>query len=239
MFKHYIIGKSPSTEESPRRPLKARRNRERMGRRHMAQPRFEQLETRVVPAGTWTAFTNLAPGGVGTMMLLSDGSVMAQGSGVSNSWYKLTPGTNGSYATSGTWSALSSMSLERLYYGSNVLKDGRVFLIGGEYSGPSGNQNFTNTGEIYDPVANSWTSTADFPLSVFGDDPTMLLDDGKLLCGYISGPQPSLYAPATNSWTPTGTKIHNSDASDEETWLKLPDGSVLSYDVFNDVNFGQ
>src|SRR4051812_46319154 len=105
MFKQHLIGNSHSAGKSPRRTMKTRRNRECAGRRRTAQPRFEQLETRVVPAGTWNAFTNLDPGGVGTMMLLSDGSVMAQGSGVSNAWYKLTPGSNGSYATSGTWSS--------------------------------------------------------------------------------------------------------------------------------------
>jgi hypothetical protein len=37
------------------------------------------------------------------MELLSDGTVMAQRSGVSNQWVKLTPDASGNYAT-GTWS---------------------------------------------------------------------------------------------------------------------------------------
>jgi hypothetical protein len=200
--------------------------------------RLESLERRDVPAGTWTAFTNPAPQGIGTMMLLSDGSVLAQGAGVTNQWYKLTPGSNGGYAT-GTWSTLASMSLPRLYFGSNVLKDGQVFLVGGEYSGPSGTQNFTNTGEIYNPLTNSWSNITNFPQPSFGDDPTMLLDDGRVLCGYLSGPETYLYDPATDTWTQTGIKIRNNDRSDEETWLKLPDGSVLSYDIFNAVDHGQ
>jgi hypothetical protein len=121
------------------------------------------------------------------------------------------------------------MHFSRLYFGSNVLPDGRVFVQGGEYSSAG---SFTRTGEIYDPVANSWSDSQNFPQSQFGDDPTVLLRDGRVLAGYLSGPQTYLYDPSTNSWSQTGTKLAN-DRSDEETWLMLPDGSVLTYDVFN------
>lgn len=77
--------------------------------------RLEPLERRDVPAGTWTAFTNLAPSGIGTMMLLSDGFFIGQGGG--NNWYKLTPGANGGYASSGTWSAVAPIGTQRLYCG--------------------------------------------------------------------------------------------------------------------------
>ncbi|MEO7719351.1 MAG: hypothetical protein ABIY70_24380, partial [Capsulimonas sp.] len=73
-------------------------------------------------AGTWTSVGNLAPGGVNQMMLLSDGTVMAQnGGGVG--WYKLTPNLQGSY-TGGTWSTLASMHSDRLYYSSAITPDG-------------------------------------------------------------------------------------------------------------------
>ena len=180
--------------------------------------------------GTWTALTNFAPSGLGTMMLLSDGTVMAQGSGTNKNWFRLTPDATGSY-TNGTWSQLASMGTQRLYFGSNVLPSGKVFLVGGEYSGPSGTQNWTSTGEIYDPVANSWSAITSFPRSQFGDDPTELLPNGNVLAGYLSGPQTYIYNPATNSWTQTGTKLLN-DRSDEESWVTLPDGSILSYDIF-------
>lgn len=197
-------------------------------------PGLEWLEARTVPAG-WTALSHAAPASLGTMELLTDGTVMVQGGGVSKTWYRLTPDSTGSYVN-GTWSSLATMSLERLYTATNVLKDGRVFELGGEYSGPGGSSTWINTGEIYNPVTNGWSSIPNFPQTQFGDDPSMLLDNGRILCGYLSGPQTYLYDPATNSWSQTGTKIHNSDRSDEETWLKLPDGSVLSYDVFNDVD---
>jgi hypothetical protein len=205
------------------------------GGRAPARPRLEALEARDVPTGTWAAVTSLAPTTIGTMMLLSDGTVLAQGGGSAaavKTWFRLTPDSSGSYV-GGTWSALPSMNLERLYYGSNVLPDGRVFVVGGEYSGPGTTQNFTNTGEIYDPARNTWSTIANFPLSQYGDDPTMVLPDGRVLAGYLGGPQTFIYNPATNSWSPAGTKLRN-DRSDEETWVKLPDDSVLSYEVFTE-----
>ena len=207
--------------------LRADHRRPSPARRRLA---LEELETRNLPqAGTWTLLTNPAPVGIGTMMLLSDGTVMAQEGGTQN-WEKLSPNAQGSYVN-GAWSALAPMSTQRLYYGSNILPDGRVFLVGGEYSGATLAQNFINTSEIYDPLANTWTAIAKFPQSQFGDDPTEVLPNGTVLAGYLSGPQTYIYDPATNTWTATGTKLRN-DQSDEEAWVKLPDNSILSYDIF-------
>lgn len=181
---------------------------------------------------TWTPLVNPAPpGGTGTMELLSDGTVIMQQGGVSKNWIKLTPDANGSYVN-GTWSTIAPMGLERLYTATKTLQDGRIFVLGGEYTGPNGTQNFANSGEIYDPVANTWTPIPNFPRSAFGDDPSAMLPDGRVLCGYISGPQTFIYSPFTNSWSQGPTKLNN-DRSDEETWVKLPDDSILSYNVFS------
>lgn len=186
------------------------------------------------PGGTWTQFAHPNPnGGTGLSILLTDGTVMVVG-GDNQSWAKLTPDSTGSYAN-GTWSSLASMQLARLYFGSNVLTNGKLFVVGGEYSGPSLAQNVSNKAEIYDPVTNVWTSIPDFPRPEFGDDPTMLLPSGKVLCGYIFDASTYIYNPFTNSWSPAGTKLR-SDRSDEETWNLLPDGSVLSYDIFASVS---
>src|SRR5205085_8617333 len=40
---------------------------------------------------SWLATTTLAPSTIGTMMLLPNGNVLAEGSGVTNTWYQLTP----------------------------------------------------------------------------------------------------------------------------------------------------
>ncbi len=183
------------------------------------------------PSG-WNPVTLPDPAGTsGTMILLSDGSVMVQSGGVTNQMKRLTPDATGSYAN-GSWSSLASMSKSRLLTGQNVLPSGKVLVLGGTFTNPLIPTLVTNsnTGEIYDPVANSWTPMASFPQGQFGDGPTVVLPNGKVLAGYINGVQTYLYDPVANSWTQTGSKLH-SDTSNNENWILLPDGSVLSYDV--------
>jgi hypothetical protein len=170
------------------------------------------------------------------MLLETDGTVLMQGGGVSSTWYRLTPSSSGSYIQ-GSWSQAAGMSLQRLYYASNVLPDGRILVLGGEYSGTLGQQNYSNQGEIYSPLTNSWTGIATYPGAAFGDDPSALLPGGLVLTGSPSSPQTSIYNPATNTWSQAASKLRN-DASDEETWVALPDGSILSYDVFSSIAAG-
>ena len=73
------------------------------------------------------------PGGV--MLVLSDGTVMCKTyaggtDGIGNTWDRLTPDANGSYIA-GTWSAMAPMYDTRLYFSSQVLMDGRVYVAGG------------------------------------------------------------------------------------------------------------
>lgn len=184
-------------------------------------------------SATWTKLTNLAPSSVGTMMLLTDGTVMVQGDPL-NTWLRLTPSSTGSYVD-GTWSALAPMSRERLYFASHVLPNGKVWILGGEYSGTPLTANWTNTGEMYDPRSNTWTPIANHPEANFGDDPSMLLPNGKILVGSLVTSQTYLYDIATNSWSYAASKVYP-DRSDEESWVKLVNGNVLTYDIFESVD---
>src|SRR5258708_16477730 len=87
-------------------------------------------------SGTWTALANQAPEDIQRMLLLSDGTVMAAGIGAlfdpPNRWYRLSLDAQGHYAN-GTWSTLSPMHDTRMAYSSAVLRDGQVFVAGGEY----------------------------------------------------------------------------------------------------------
>ena len=58
------------------------------------------------------------PKGIGTMLQLTNGTVMVTGGTNNNSqdWFQLTPDGTGSY-TSGNWSALASMSVQRRFLG--------------------------------------------------------------------------------------------------------------------------
>jgi hypothetical protein len=197
-------------------------------------------------AADWTPLTNLAPNFPGTMILLSDGTVMVQNysNPAYQGWMRLTPDSKGSYIN-GTWSLLAPMSTPRLYFASQVLTNGNVWVLGGEYSGSPLKASWTPTGEMYDTVSNTWSPIAPYPPedgcplgpACFGDDPSMLLQRGMILAGDLVNRTPHLYDIATNTWLAAGLKIY-SDSSDEETWVKLPNGEVLTYDLFHSVQTG-
>jgi len=171
--------------------------------------------------GTWQPLTNQPSFAAGTMLLLTDGTVMCQEAG-GNNWWRLTPDASGNYVNA-TWSPLAPMKNTRLYYASAVLRDGRVFVAGGEYS-DAGNE--TSAAEIFEPLLNYWTSVPPPPgWTEIGDAPCCVLPDGRLLLGSIEDTSTAIYDPATGTWTPGANK---DDTSSEETWTLLPDETVLT-----------
>jgi len=180
----------------------------------------------VTAGGNWMPLAHAAPGGINTMLLLSDGSVMAQQYANSN-WYRLYPDSTGGYQN-GTWTNIAPMNDTRLFFSSAVLKDGRVFVAGGEY-GTGGAK-----AEIYDPVSNIWTQVNP-PAALldptkngqsFKDCSSELLPDGRIMLYPIAaGTNATLiYDPTANSWAAGPTPVNNFEA----TWVKLPDDSILT-----------
>jgi len=184
--------------------------------------------------GTWTSLTHLAPDpNNGVMLLMSDGTVLchttsggSQGDGTI--WDRLTPDSTGSYIN-GTWSQIAPMTQERYSFSSAVLKDGRVYAAGGEY-GTDGTQNGWH-GEIYDPVANTWTeATGTNSTNVMSDGNCKILDNGNILQAIVDVPMPTrtvIYNPVTNAYTAGPSTINGQN---ESMWLKLPDNTVLFVD---------
>lgn len=101
------------------------------------------------------------PNGIQIMIQSTDGSILVQ-SYDGQEWMKLTPDKKGSYIN-GTWSVLAEEPVARLYFASQILPDGKLFVDGGEYSGPGLNANWSNTGEIYDPLTNTWKIITPYP----------------------------------------------------------------------------
>ncbi len=177
--------------------------------------------------GTWSAVTSLAPNpNLGGMLVLSDGTILCKTSagttdGIGNIYNRLTPDANGSYAN-GTWSSIAAMHSTRLYYSSQVLKDGRVYVAGGEY-GTGG-----SSGETYNPLTNVWTSNAAIG-SFVSDANSEILENGTVIQALVTGTLKTtkIYNPVANTYAtgPTCIGIHN-----ESAWLKLPDNSILFID---------
>jgi Kelch motif len=172
-------------------------------------------------ASSWIALVTQPKFNVSTMLLLTDGTVLAHDSGSKN-WWQLTPDSNGSYIK-GTWSTRAPMHYTRLYYASAVLNDGRVFVAGGEFSDAGSD---TTTAEIYDPLSDSWTEIpAPKGWTEIGDAPCTVLPDGRVLLGQINGQATGIYDPVANSWIAGPLK---GDPSSEESWVLMSDNSVVA-----------
>ena len=182
-------------------------------------------------SGSWQTLTAASPpANAGTMLLLTDGTVLCHDepntgsvSG-SNRWYKLSPNGTGDYRA-GTWQQVANGPNSPLYFACSVLRDGRVFVAGGEYNGGSAQVELL-AAEIYDPVANTW-KTIGTPAgwTQIGDAPSCVLADGRVLLGNINNNQCAIYDPVANTWTAGPTK--DDTRCTEETWVLLADQTVL------------
>src|SRR5664280_2565298 len=202
-------------------------------------------------AGSWQTFN--APSGVSadTAILLTDGTVLVhdanrpslgQAFGGRN-WYRLTPDGHGDYRN-GTWSAALQMATARQFFASGVLRDGRVFVVGGEFSDVNGasdtTQDIATSGEIFDPVSNAWTAITK-PSSmnfIVGDCVSCVLPDGRVIFGAVPAgdTRTAIWDPDADSWTQAGTAFGTQSntkfgACNEETWVLLQNGNVLTVQI--------
>ncbi len=195
----------------------------------------------------WSTVNNV-PASIDTMLLLTDGSVMAHVL-ASSSWYRLVPDNSGSYAN-GTWKQTASMLTNSnltatmngptygpVFFGSAVLQDGTLIVYGGEY-----NVQYTSTSpavdalevQLYDPTTNSWTILPNpTGWTQIGDPASAVLADGRLLFGNPNNAAMALFDPQTQTYFFTSAK---NDNSSEETFTLLPTGDVLSVQCSNGTN---
>jgi hypothetical protein len=190
-------------------------------------------------AGTWADLTNQPGASVDTMLLLTDGTVIAHESD-SEKWRRLTPDGKGSY-TKGSWSDLPPMPPNNaiptatggptygpLFFSSAVLGDGTVLVAGGEYN--TGVQPAADVAAAahFDPVTSTWTNvTTPSGWANVGDAPLCVLADGRVLMGNINSSQTAFFDPVTGAFSAGPNK---SDRCAEESFVLLPDDTVLAVD---------
>ncbi len=207
------------TENPPKFP-RARRHRRLL---------LEALEPRTLLTGTWTPLAHAAPSGLNSAVLLTNGQVLFQIAGTSNRWATLTPTSTGSYIN-GTWANVASSTLTRLDDSTQVLQNGNVYVAGGEY----GTGGFSS--EIYNPFTNSWTAGPTTSLGTIDDAESMLLPNGNVLQYVVGGTTSLIYNVSANTYS-SAIPIVSGRNLDEQTWVKLPDGSILATDgEFADTN---
>ena len=208
---------------------------------------------REVPASgaTWTKITTAPSVSMGSMLLLTDGRILVHSepncsgcTGDYATWYTLTPDNTGNYIN-GTWTKVATLpsGYSPLFFGSAVLRDGKVVIQGGEYNCPSSRCSgvWQSLGAIYDPVANTWTSTLPPTRSNIGDAESVVLPDGTWMlaecCAVAFGnstfPVYYYFNEGTLSFTQMSSSTDGkNDDFDEEGWNLLPNNQVLTVDAY-------
>lgn len=171
--------------------------------------------------------------GADTPLLMTDGTVMVHVTNATG-WYALIPNNRGSYLK-GKWRAMASLpsGYAPLYFSSAVLPDGKLIVNGGEYNFGQGAE--TTLGAIYDPLQNAWTNVP--PPSGWGsigDASNVVLGNGTYMLANCCSSQEALLNENTLTWTSTGSG--KADTNSEEGWTLLPNGDVLTADVFGAPN---
>jgi len=98
------------------------------------------------------------------------------------------------------WSAVASMSKQRIDHTATLLGSGKVLVASG-YG--------WNTAEVYDPATNTWSPTGPMNASRSAATATLLGNSKVLVAGGNgSGATAELYDPVTNTWSLTGPMIN-------------------------------
>ena len=171
--------------------------------------------------GTWSSVGSMATArSYHTATLLQNGKVLVVGGGdfrsplASAELYD--PMTK-------TWSNAGSMATARIKYTVTPLQNGKILFVGGgivlDKSG--GRIIPVNNTDIYDPVANTWSSGGDMLTAHYSHTAT-LLSNGKVLVAGQEGAE--LYDPVTNTWSRTGSMVNGGSG---HTAILLPNGKVL------------
>jgi hypothetical protein len=202
------------------------------------QPALNSLQPPV--SGTWTPLAHAFPGpsGPDLPLLLTDGSVIVH-EACTEHWYKLRPNAFGSYVNS-VWTPIADMpaGYRPLYFASQVLRDGRVMIQGGEYI--SCNPVWSNLGALYNPVTNTWTNVpppAGWP--TVGDAQSVMRPDGHYMVANCCNPVDLAIATITGTtvtWTIKNQAATGKAVSyNEENWTLLRDTRILTIDANRDL----
>jgi hypothetical protein len=134
-------------------------------------------------AGSWTPLINRpSVNSIQLMILMTDGSIMVHTFDDIQTWVKLTPDAKGSYVN-GTWVTLGKMITPRLYFASQVLQNGNLWVMGGEYTGPFEDANWGDQAEIYDSLGNAWSEAASYPAQTGCPAPVAVTSSVSLTAG--------------------------------------------------------
>ena len=185
--------------------------------------------------GLWTATGAMAtPRDWHTLTKLADGRVLAV-AGLSlistNPNNPIEKSSELYDSRSGTWSVTEHLRNQRWGHTATLLQDGRVLVIGG--GNPSGECQFVERAEIYDPWTGHWSETGGLNTPRGFHDATLLQDGRVLVTGglvhaagtcQVQTAAAEIYDPATGTF---GSVAPMTSARNGHVSARLPDGRVL------------
>jgi hypothetical protein len=135
--------------------------------------------------GTWTATGDPISSRAqrGTAVLLGDGTVLLAG-GDGGGDHMLATAELYKPAR-GTWTATGNLSGPRVEFASGVLRDGRVFVVGG-FAVPGAPVPPLATGELFDPRSGTWSGAGTGRIGSFDLTATVLENGQVLVAGGLS-----------------------------------------------------
>ena len=165
-----------------------------------------------------------APFNVGFMLLLTDGSVLAQNWGTPL-WWRLRPDRACRYRQ-GEWTGTATAAFTRVRYGAAVLGNGGVILAGGSGANARRGAAQAFSAEAYDPWVEAWT-TLPAPDSwiTAGDCLCCVTPEGYFMLGSNGAAEVVRWDPAACKWIPTGARRQSTEGP--ASWTLLPDGTIL------------
>ncbi len=188
--------------------------------------RVEELESRLAPAGNWSAASDMAsPRQFHTETLLDNGKVLVAGGSYAQGLGHGLASTELYDSINNSWSSASSMATLRMQHTATLLSNGKVLVAGGQ----SGTQQgvFLNSAELYDPATNTWSPAGSMTKARIVAEATLLVSGKVLVTGGIGSNNTSvsaaeLYDPVSNTWSSAGSMSRI-----DHTATLLANGSVL------------
>jgi hypothetical protein len=149
-------------------------------------------------SGTWTYTGTMATAReVFTAVLLTTGKVLVAGGAGSGATVLASAELYD--PTTGVWSPAGSLSVARYGHTATLLTNGKVLVAGG--CATFGCSSVTAVSELYDPVANSWSTTGSLNTARYSHT-AVRLKTGKIFAiGGSAGTSCELYDPAKGTWS--------------------------------------